>query len=503
LAAAGGTSLAYDAMAGLDLIAAPAQAPFNLRGEAGGVRVAIIGAGLAGLTIAYELGKLGYRCQILEARSRPGGRVVTIRRGTVSEEDGPTQTCTFDEGLYFNPGPMRIAYHHTTTLSYCRELNVAVEAFSVASDNAYFYQTKAAGLIGKRVRLREVRADMDGYVAELLTKAISQNTLDEALTADDRERLLDYLRSIGRLDVQNRYRGNPQTRGPDEPLAEDGIERSTPFALSELLGSRLGYNVDLSYEYQPTMLQVVGGMDRLPHALATRLKDRIIYQAAAKEIRQTEHGVSVVYAEGSGRQRKIDADYLVCALPLTLLSAVDTDFVPEYKKAIAGVPYAAAGKIGMQFKRRFWEEDDSIFGGATRTDQDIAQIVYPSTGYLGKKGTLVGYYLQGQSGRPIGDKTPAERLAIALEQGGRIHPQYATEFENAFSVAWHRVTWNKGSWSSTPAATRRLLNQPDRRVYLAGDHLNLNAWMQGAFESARQVASAIHARSQSERRTAA
>jgi monoamine oxidase len=67
-------------------------------------------------------------------------------------------------------------------------------------------------------------------------------------------------------------------------------------------------------------------------------------------------------------------------------------------------------------------------------------------------------------------------------------------------VAWHRVRWSKGSWSVTPGDTKRLLNQPDRRVYLAGDHLNLNAWMQGAFESGRQVATAIHARALQERR---
>ena len=153
----------------------------------------------------------------------------------------------------------------------------------------------------------------------------------------------------------------------------------------------------------------------------------------------------------------------MCALPLPLLAEVDTDFTPEFKALVSSVPYAAAGKIGLQFKRRFWEEDHQIFGGATKTDMDITQIVYPSTGYLGKKGTLVGYYLQGQSGRPIGETTPAQRQALALEQGSKIHPQYAAEFEHAFSVAWHKVKWNKGSWSATPAATKAKLREPQGR----------------------------------------
>ena len=493
IAAAGGAPLAYEAMTGLGLLEAQTRAPFDLQGRADGARVVVIGAGLAGLTVAYELGQRGYHVQVLEARPRPGGRVHTIRRGTVSEEDGPSQVCAFDEGQYFNCGAMRIAYHHATALHYCRELGVPVEAFAVTSDSTYLYQQKAAALTGRRVRLRAAREDLDGYIAELLSKAVSEHALDAALTAEDRERLLEYLRSAGALDESHRYRGS-STRGPDEQPSPDGTPRYTPLPLSDLLGSRMGYYLDSGYQYQPTMLQVVGGTDRLPQAMAARVKERITYRAAAREIRQTETGVWVGYTDANGRLRKIDADYCVCAMPLTILATLDTDFPEDLKKTIASVPYAAAGKMGLQFKRRFWEEDEGIFGGATRTDQEIAQIVYPSSGFLGRKGVLVGYYIQGQAGRPVGERTPAERLSLALEQGGRIHPQYPDEFETGFSVSWHRVTWNRGSWSSASADTRKRLSQPNGRVYLAGDHMNMNAWMQGAFESGRQVAAAIHAR---------
>ncbi len=502
IAAVGGASLAYEAMTGMGLLEAQQAMPFGLRGDVDGVRVTIIGAGLAGMTVAYELGKLGYKCQVLEARPRPGGRVHTIRRGTVSEEDGPTQTCAFDEGLYFNCGAMRIAYHHTTTIGYCRELQVPVETFSVASDAAYLYQQKAAALAGQRVRLREVRTDLNGYVSELLSKAVSDKALDQSVSADDRERLLEYLRGAGGLDAQMRYRG-ASMRGPDLPTPADGVTTHTPLSLSDLLGSRTGEFIEYGYQYQPTMLQIVGGTDRLPQAFAAQLKDKITYRAPVREIRQTESGVSVVYTDQRGKAQKVDSDYCVCALPLTLLSAVDTDFPDEIKKTIASVPYSAAGKMGLQFKRRFWEEDDLIYGGASKTDMEIAQIVYPSAGYHGKKGVLVGYYIQGQSGRPTGDRPPAERQALALEQGAKIHPQYPAEFETGFSVAWHRVAWNKGSWSSASAAARRILSQPERRVYFAGDHLNMNAWMQGAFESGRQVATALHTRVGSARRLSA
>ena len=490
-ALAGGASLAYEAMTGLGLLAASPAAAFGLQGQGEGTKVIVLGAGLAGMTVAYELGKLGYACQILEARERPGGRAHTIRRGTVSEEDGPTQRCAFDEGQYFNCGAMRIAYHHSTTLAYCRELQVPVETFALVSEAAYLYQTRSATLKDRRLRLREVHADVDGYVSELLSKAVSSHALDDQLTSEDAERLLEYLRSKGALDASGKYNGS-QLRGPEVP---------TPMPIGELLGSRTGYYLDLGFQYQQSMMQVVDGTDRLPREMAARLGSRITYQAAVTAIRQRERGVTVTYLDGRGTSHEVQGDYCVAALPLPLLAAIDTDFADPFKAAIKAVPYAAAGKMGLQFKRRFWEEDDQIFGGASKTDMDIAQIVYPSSGYLGKKGVLVGYYLQGQSGRPIGDKTPAERLELALEQGSRIHPQYRTEFESGFSVAWHRVTWNQGSWSNLNPAGRRTLSEPQGRVYLAGDHLNMNAWMQGAFESARQTATAVHTRAVADRPT--
>ena len=173
VAAAGGGSLVYEAMTALGLLAAPSQTPFSLAGRVTGVRVVILGAGLSGMTAAYELGKAGFDCRVLEARVRPGGRVFTVRRGTPSEETGVAQNAAFDEGQYFNAGPMRISHHHHTTLAYCRELQVPVEVFVPDCESAYLAQTRGP-VAGRRIRLREARADFDGYIAELLNKSLSQ-----------------------------------------------------------------------------------------------------------------------------------------------------------------------------------------------------------------------------------------------------------------------------------------------------------------------------------------
>src|ERR687892_2636061 len=110
---------------------------------------------------------------------------------------------------------MRISHHHLTTLAYCRELQVPVEVFVADSESAYLYQTRSSTLAGRRIRLREARADFDGYIAELLSKALSQSELDQPMTAEDRDRLLAYLRQLGALDQQHQYRGSPR-RGRDD-----------------------------------------------------------------------------------------------------------------------------------------------------------------------------------------------------------------------------------------------------------------------------------------------
>jgi monoamine oxidase len=487
-AAAGGASLVYEAMTGLGLLAAPAQTRFELSGRVSNVRVLILGGGLTGLTTAYELGKVGYDCRILEARARPGGRVFTVRRGTVSEEEGPGQTAAFDDGLYFNAGPMRISHHHHTTLAYCRELQVPVEVFVADAESAYLYQTRSSTLNGRRVRLREARADFDGYIAELLSKSLSQTQLDQPLTIEDREKLLAYLRRLGALDQQRQYRGSPRRSGYEE--------RSAPLALRDLLGANFDFYLGIDWDSQPTMMQVVGGMDRLPAALAARMGNKIVYRAAVREIRQSESGVWVVYADADGRVRRADADYCVTTIPLPVLSGIQKDLSQPVQSAIAAASYDGAGKIGLQFKRRFWEEDDQIYGGRSWTDQEIGQIIYPAHGLNGRKGILVGYYLD--FARTMRERPPAERQRLALEQGALIHPQYPAEFETAFSVSWPRVPWSLGSWrSENPKALEALaaLRQPDGRVHFAGDYMtNMSSWMNGAFESARVVAMAIHTR---------
>src|SRR6266567_2381679 len=162
LGVTGGAGITLSAMAALGLVApepvkmefhAPSRSDFTLTGRSS-ASVVILGAGIAGLTAAYELEKAGYRCQILEARDRPGGRNWTARRGTRETSiDGIAQTCQFDPRQYMNVGPTRIPQHHTT-LSYCRELNIPVHVFGNQNADAYYYFESAGPLSNRRIRHR-------------------------------------------------------------------------------------------------------------------------------------------------------------------------------------------------------------------------------------------------------------------------------------------------------------------------------------------------------------
>jgi monoamine oxidase len=464
-------------------------------------RVIVLGAGLAGLATAYELNKLGYQVDVLEGRMRPGGRCFSIRQGTVSEEEGPAQKATFDEGLYFNAGPARIPHHHATTLAYCRELGVTLEMFCSNSEAAYVHQSASStNPTDRKIRMRELHTDWRGYTNELLAKALSQESLDRPMSAEDRDRIIDWLTKEGALSADRRYAGSSRRGYRTAPGAGNatGVV-DDPLGLEELVRSGFGASLTSDLNLQTPMFQPVGGMDQIAKALAARVP-HVKYGAQVQAIEQPAGHVRVRYRDvESGATHVIEGAYCVSALPLTIMRKLEIDVAPEMKAAIGAINYATAGKIGLQFKRRFWEEDEAIYGGITKTDQEISQILYPNCGFLSKKGILIGYYQNGQQARTTGDLAPADRLSKALAQGGKIHPQYAKEFETSFSIAWHRVPWQQGSWAQFTEAQRKSeyqrLLQPDRALYLAGDHLTYSiAWMQGAFESARSVVSALHER---------
>lgn len=486
------------------LPAAPAH-PFRLEGNGEGKEVVVLGAGLAGMAAAYELGKLGYRCTVLEARDRAGGRCWSIRGGSTGEETGfGRHAAGFDAGQYFNAGPSRIPHHHGLTLYYCKELGVPIEVYNNVNENAYYFSEGKGLLSGKKIRVREVHSDIRGWMAELLAKGLDGGKVDMGMSREDTLKVIEYLRAEGGLDIDKLYkasarRGFIESPGPGE---REG-KLSDPYPLAELLRSGLldpdFYNVsEYIYELQGTLFQAVGGMDRIAAALERKVGGVIRFKAEVRSIRNVGEGVQVVYGDAGG-EKTIEAPYCICTIPLPVLSDIDHNFASDASRAIDSVVYMSTGKIGLQFKRRFWEEDEGIYGGITHTNNQLTQIFYPSYDYLSGKGILIGYYNFNEKAVATGNLSYQEREKLALDKGSLIHPQYLQEFETSFAVSWHKTRYSLGGWALYSAEERRTLYKallvPDGRVYFAGEHLTyLNAWMAGALESARSVVAALHSR---------
>ncbi|MBN9275105.1 MAG: flavin monoamine oxidase family protein, partial [Mesorhizobium sp.] len=319
------------------------------------------------------------------------------------------------------------------------------------------------------------------------------------------------LREWGALDGDLKFTSNlnvSSRRGYDRAPGGGVNGAPTPSkinGLSDVLSSHVWTQMSFYFNYvmQTTMFQPVGGMGKIGEAFAKQVADLITFNAKVTKIAQNEKGVTVTYEDAGkpGTAKEASADWCVCTIPLTILSQIDIQVGGPMKAAIGAVPYASSVKVGLQMKRRFWEEDESIFGGVSYTNLPITQISYPSTGFnKGGKGVLLGCYTwNGPNSYEFTAMTPQQRVQKAVEYGAQIHPQYKEEFENGVSWAWHRSPFTlgcAGDW--TDDARKEHYNnlcQIDGRIVLAGEHASyIPAWQEGAILSSLNAITRLHQR---------
>ena len=430
IGAAAGASMMYQSMSALGYAKESEYAgPIALSGAPANTEILVLGAGMAGLVAAYELRRAGYRVKVLEYNDRVGGRSWTLRGGDeYTELGGFRQRCEFDAGLYLNPGPWRIPYHHYAMLDYAKRFNVPLEPFNQLNFNAYLHSQRA--FAGKPQRFRHVQADYSGHVAELLSKAAGQGHLDDAIGTEDKEKLLESLRHCGMLNKDFRYcriERASRTRGYDVDPGGGRMPapvNSTPIALNDLLQSDLWKFLasELDYDVNPSLFQPVGGMDRIAQAIYREIAPFVHFDAKVTAIDQDDDGVTVRYVDSKrgGAPKTMRASWCVCTIPLSILSQIEIKVGEKMLAAIQAPSYTASVKIGLQFKRRFWEEDERIYGGITYTDLPIQKIGYPNYGMNRPgKGVLLGAYVWGDNAFEFASMSPQDRVRKAVELGAR------------------------------------------------------------------------------------
>ena len=503
IGAVGGVGATYLAMEAMGLsIPTPAGAEnFSLpQGSGGGRSVVILGAGIAGLVSAYELSRAGYKVTVLEARDRIGGRVWTIRGGDRIVQTGrPDQHATFDPGLYFNSGAARIPTTHRVILGYARKFGVAMETFVNVNRSAGW------DFGGKVHRERRMVEDLLGNMTELLAKAIDKHALDQFASKDE-------LGLLRQLLPQDKYLPQGSSGYSVEPGAYNQAPVPLPpLSLKELLPNQsifLPYIFEHLSDMQATMLQPIGGMDRIAHAIYEQVKPLVRLKTPVTAIRRS--GSRVRIEHGPGKQTT-EADYCICTLPIPILQRIASDFSPAKKAAIAGAP-PNLHSVKLAFEApRFWEKDEDIYGGLAWTDRLNENVMYPSGHYGAAKGVLVGAYCAGWTVQGNPDKFAAlsheERFRISRDSIEALHPGKSRLLNKGVTVAWGLTPYSEGvgvEWPGGPgsAADRgpgyQELLKPEGPIVFAGEHLSYQpTWQEGAALSAHEALKLVAAMAKS------
>ncbi|MGH2453103.1 MAG: flavin monoamine oxidase family protein [bacterium] len=446
-------------------------------------KVVVVGAGMAGLVAAAELLRAGHDPLILEAQHRVGGRVQTLRD-------------PFAPGLYAEAGAMRIPRSHTLTLAYVEKFALPVAPFAMNNPRGYYH------LQGQRIRIGEADADPGR-----LTLGLGDQHADRTVTQLWTTCLQPIIRRIeedgdavwpelaSQYDQYSVREFLELNEWPEEAVELFGLlwnqEALMNSSFLELLREEAG-------RFYTDMLQIEGGMDRLPTAFLPTLADRIHFSARMTAIDQTLHEVIVHYRTPAGHAQA-RGEFAILTVPFAVMRHVEAikPFSRPKQRAVRQLHYDASAKIFFQCRTRFWEEDEGIFGGGSVTDLPIRNLYYPEHGRDTGRGVLLASYTWSEDAHRWGSLAPEDRIVQALENVAHIHPQVLETFEFGTSKMWHHDEFAGGAFALFDPGQQTLLHDaiiaPEGRIHFAGEHASLtHAWIQGAIESGLRAAHEVH-----------
>ena len=442
-------------------------------------KVVIIGAGLAGLSAAYELSQAGHDVTVLEARTRPGGRVYTIRG-------------EFADGLYAEAGATNVSDIHHWTMKYANLFGVALEPTTAITGSSVFY------VKGKRIVIKpntpvdwpvQLRADEQSltrgqlwakYVAPVLKEIGDPWAVDwppPSLKKYDDASFAEFLRdrgaSPGAISILRLGLADQLGEGADATSALNLMREALPRSLEQ------------------KHYVISGGSDTFPRAMAAKLEGKIRYGCAVVRIEQDDRGARVTCSQ-SGANETITCQYVVCAVPFSVLRNVK--FSPpvsrEKQQAIDHLGNTSVVRVFLQTRDRFWLEQ-GLSGSAT-TDLPI-MTAYDKAYYLPGTRGMLETYTAGEQARKLSAMSADERFNFTVSQVELVHPAIRAHLEGGSSVCWDNEQWSRGAYAwFRPGEMTSLLPHiasPEGRIHFAGDHTSpAPGWMNGALQSGNRAA---------------
>jgi monoamine oxidase len=484
--------------------------------------VTVIGAGIAGLAAAVELERLGHTVRIFEASAETRGRAWTHR---------------FSDGSYGEFGPMRVPEHHDYTLHYIEQCGLELRRFVTAHENlSCFYDIR-----GVRVRMRDARADL--YPQFDLSSQQRNDDVPPKMLARAVGDVVDGLTDAERASLRTGDLASDRLRAIDRMTVGEFLALRCGDEAAELVGCATG--LEAMYDRTATMLlrdaltatgntffEIVGGMDRLPTVLAEQVQGEIVRHAPVVAIKRRADGRVDLVVQRDGQASVETCDVVLCAVPFSVLQTLDVDppFSPSKHAAVRTLGFESSTKVLLHCRRRFWESDHGIAGGASQSDLLYRAMYYPSDnavavtepepsrgrfnpmygGYVNGEfaaasaevsagpGVLLASYTWGQDARRLGQLPVDERVDVVTRQIARVHPEILEPgmIDDVASMFWDSYPWANGSFAELLPGQQQSLHHasttPEGGVYFAGEHTSLDTgWIQGAVSSALRAVQEI------------
>ncbi|MFF8832716.1 flavin monoamine oxidase family protein [Streptomyces sp. NPDC015131] len=490
--------------AGTALAATPARAhaatgPGPAAPDRSGPRVAVVGAGIAGLTAALTLADAGLRCTLYEANpDRVGGRMWTQRghwtHGRTSEIGGEL----IDTG-------------HETVLALCRRFGLAVEDFAGGGPEG----------------AREVLWFGGGYYP--------RDRADEDFAAVRRALRRD-LRAAGDVTWD---RHTPGAVALDTMSLYEWIETRVPGGHGSPFGRFLdvAYNVEYGADtteqsalalvllmgYQPEgrgfsvwgesdeRFHIAGGNDRLPRAVAGALPPGTLRSGwELTAVRAEAGGGQTLTFTEDGATRTVTADHTVLCLPVPVLQRLDlgrAGLDPRMRRLLRDARMGHCTKLNLECSTRPWRGTGpwpGVTAGDAFTDTDVQQTWDTTKLRPGRGGVLIQY----NGGSLAARLRPAEPFATESDPYVRelaarrlrgidaFFPGTSRAWNGRAQLsAWHRDPYALGAYSYWPvgyvhryAGYEGTPQGPRGTLHFAGEHTSADfqGFMEGgAAEGAR------------------
>ncbi len=469
--------------AGAGLMLAGCRSAPLPRRVAGMEEVAIVGAGIAGLTAAWRLRQAGVPVRVYEAQARIGGRMLSLRDH-------------FADGQVVELGGELIDTGHVRIRALADELGLVLDDLldGDADADTWFFD-------GRRIGEREL--------VEAFVPVVAAIERDLALIGDDNltyhgetpdtfahVKTLDALSIAGWFD-RNGVFGWLRKLLDIAYTTEMGLEIDRQSSLNFI--TFVGTGIDRFHVFGDSdeRFHVRGGNDRIVHGVAGKVADAIDTGSVLEAIRGDAGGYVLTFRR-DGATHDVRAKQAILALPFTLLRKVriDVELPPAKRRSIDGIAYGTNAKLMIGFDTRAWRTHGA--NGASMSDLGYQTSWDTSRKQSGDAGVLTNF-TGGRHGVDIGQGSPKQQADAATAMLERVFPGLAGAREGMREARFHWPSnpWVLGSYACfRPGDWTGFLGAEGESVgglHFAGEHCSAEhqGFMEGGCETGEAAAQAV------------